>query len=79
LSCYKNGTNDRIPERHARNDGNIDRYSRLLDGYPPRHDRGHSRRNNVQDGCPLGKDGSQCECLAKRDSGLPRSNGGVCG
>jgi hypothetical protein len=49
LSYYKNGTNDETPESHARSDGNIDRYSCLLDGYPPSLDRGHSRRNNSQD------------------------------
>jgi hypothetical protein len=41
--------------------------------------QGHSRRNNSQDGCPSGKDGSQCECLAKRDNDLPRSNRGLSG
>jgi hypothetical protein len=39
--------------------------------------QGHSRKNNSQDGCPSGKNGSQCECLAKR--GLSRSNRGLSG
>jgi hypothetical protein len=30
-------------------------------------------------GCPSGKDGSQCECLTKRDSSVPRSDGGLFG
>jgi hypothetical protein len=30
-------------------------------------------------GRPSGKDGSQCECVTKRDSSLPRSDGGLFG
>jgi hypothetical protein len=41
--------------------------------------RGHSRRNNSQDGHRLGKDGSQCEYLAKKDDSLPRSDTGLSG
>jgi hypothetical protein len=47
---YKNGTNDRTPESHARNDGNTDKFSSLPDGYQRSQGRCQSRRNESQDG-----------------------------
>jgi hypothetical protein len=43
-SYYKNGTNDGNPDSHTRSCRNRDRFSGLLDGYPPSQDRGHARR-----------------------------------
>jgi hypothetical protein len=45
---------------------NNEKYSHVPDTYPSSQVRGHSRRNNSQDGHPSEKNGSQCECLAKK-------------
>jgi hypothetical protein len=40
-----------------------------------RKDRFNSRKNNSQDGRPLEMDGSQYECLTRREKGLSGKKG----